>query len=45
MGPGGGGVAGRNEPVLGVALAGTFASSCAQVLDAMNLLGAVKDGG
>ena len=30
VGPGGGsGVAGRKEPVLSVALAGTFASSCA----------------
>ena len=35
VGPGGGcGVAGRKEPALGVALAGTFASSCAaQVLE------------
>ena len=37
VGPGGGcGIAGRKEPVLSVALAGTFASSCAaQVLDAV----------
>ena len=49
VGPGGGcGVAGRKEPVLSVALAGTFASSCAaQVLDAVKDevgVGGPKDG-
>ena len=49
VGPGGGcGVAGRKEPVLSVALAGTFASSrAAQVLDAVKDevgVGGPKDG-
>ena len=49
VGPGGGcGIAGRKEPVLSVALAGTFASSCAaQVLDAVKDevgVGGPKDG-
>ena len=49
VGPGGGcGIAGRKEPVLSVALAGTFASSCAaQVLNPVKDevgVGGPKDG-